>query len=89
MELKYGHRNTYQHALDKERLEWLSKQTNRSNSQTEFLYQLVDGNFEKLKELEEQLKNCFVFGCPDSKEELEEVMSKSSKNKWFVLDKKF
>jgi hypothetical protein len=74
METIYGHTETYQYLLDKERLNWLTDRTNRSNGQTQFLYQLVDGDFEKLKELETQIKNCFLFYCPGDKESVEEVM---------------
>jgi hypothetical protein len=33
-ELKYGHRNTYLYELEKEKLNWLTDKTNRSNSQS-------------------------------------------------------
>ena len=64
-----------EYKLDKEQLDFLTKRTNRSVNQTQFLYQLVDGDFEKLKQLEMQLKNCFCFFCPADKESVEEVMN--------------
>jgi D-hexose-6-phosphate mutarotase len=85
MEVKYGHSETYQYNLDKERLNWLTDRTNRSNNQTQFLFQLVDGDFEKLKALEVQVKNCFVFYCPGDKEAVEEVMKMTPKSDYFKL----
>lgn len=55
-------------------LEWFSNHFNRSNSQCHFLLDLCDGNYMKLKELEVQMKEKFVFYCPGDKEELEKVM---------------
>lgn len=74
MELRYGYKETYQYELDNEKLNWLTDRTNRSNAQTLFLFQLVDGDFEKLKQLEMQIKNCFYFSCPADKEAVDEVM---------------
>ena len=85
MELKYGNTKTYKHELDKERLNWLTDKTNRSNSQTLFLFQLVDGDFEKLKEVEMQIKNCFYFACPSDKDELNKLMSMQPKSTYFSL----
>ena len=83
MELQYGRSQTYKYELDKERMNWLTDRTNRSNGQTQFLFQLVDGNFEKLKQLEMQLKNCFVFYCPADKYEVENVMNMQPKSAHF------
>ena len=85
MELKYGNTKTYKYELDKERLNWLTDKTNRSNSQTLFLFQLVDGDFEKLKEVEMQIKNCFYFACPSDKDELNKLMSMQQKSTYFSL----
>ncbi len=87
MELKYGKVNTYEHNLDKEQLNWLTDQTNRSNAQTLFLFQLVDGDFEKLKQLEVKIKNCYYCACPDTKEEVEEILKWETKSNWFALEK--
>lgn len=73
MILKYGQTETYKYRLTKEQLDWITNQTNRSNGQTQFLFQLVDGDFEKLKQLELQIKNCF-YSCPGDKEEVEKLM---------------
>ena len=82
--LKYGYKRTYKYNLDNERMNWLSDRTNRSNNQTRFLFELVDGNFEKLKRLEEQLKNCFC-NPPADKESVEEVMKMKPKKEFFKL----
>ena len=83
--LKYGQTKTYKHELDKERLNWLTDRTNRSNGQTQFLFQLVDGDFEKLKQLEMKIKNCFYSACPADKETVDEVMNMQPKSEWFSL----
>jgi hypothetical protein len=85
MDLKYGQTKTYKYELDKERLEWLTDRTNRSTGQTQFLYQLVDGNFEKLKQLEVQIKNCFYSACPADKRTVDKVMSMQQKSDYFSL----
>jgi hypothetical protein len=85
MELKYGQTKTYKYELDKERLNWLTDRTYRSNGQTQFLFQLVDGDFKKLKQLEMKIKNCFYCSCPADKETVEEVMNMQSKSEYFSL----
>ena len=83
MEFKYGQSLVYN--LDKTKLDWLTSQTNRSKSQTLFLFQLVDGDFEKLKALETQIKNCFIFYCPDTMDEVKQIMKLKSDRKHFKL----
>ncbi len=83
--VKYGQSSTYPFELDKERLEWLSDKVNRSKGQTQFLFQMVGGDFEKLKALEVQMKNCFVSYCPADVEEVEKVMALVPKSNWFTL----
>jgi hypothetical protein len=83
--VKYGQSSTYPFELDKERLEWLSDKVNRSKGQTQFLFQMVGGDFEKLKALEVQIKNCFVRYCPAYFEEVEKVMALVPKSNWFTL----
>lgn len=85
MKLKYGNTKTYLYDLDKDLLDELTKRTNRSKSQTQFLFQLVDGDFEKLKELEVKMKNCFFTGCPADKNAVEEVMKMTEKTDYFKL----
>lgn len=83
--LKYGDVANYKYNLPSEQMNFLTAATNRSVAQTLFLYQLVDGDFEKLKLLEEQTKNCFVAYCPDNKQQVAEIMQKEPKNKWFKI----
>jgi hypothetical protein len=84
-ELKYGITSTYKHKLDEERMAWLTNRTRRSVGQTLFLFQLVDGDFEKLKRLETQIKNCHFSGSPIDKETVDEVLSMQPKSVWFNL----
>lgn len=74
MTVKYAD-NNYKHKLEKEVLDYLTDKTNRSKLQTLFLFNLVDGDMNKYKRLEEQLKNCLCFFCPDTDEQVEEVMN--------------
>jgi hypothetical protein len=86
MELKYGKKETYNHELDKEKLDALTLKTRRSNLQTQFLFNLVKGDVDKLVHLEEQLKNNFLFYCPDNESELNHVLNLTPKTKWFKID---
>lgn len=85
MELKYGLTQTYKFKLSEEQLNLLVDKTNRSKDQTQFLFNLVDGDFERLKELETKLKNCFYAGCPTDKETVNHIMNMQLKNEWFSL----
>ncbi len=76
--------------LDKERLDWLTDKTNRSNGQTQFLYNLLEGDFEKLVQLEMQLRNCLCGYCPGDMEEVEKVLKmKPSGNVDFYKNTKY
>lgn len=54
--------NTY--VLDNERLNALTSFSNRSNGQTQFLFQL----------LERKIKETFCSYCPDTKDEVEKIL---------------
>jgi len=56
-------------------LEWFSTYFNRGLPQCSFLLDLCDGNYMKLRELEVQIKDKFVFYCPGNKEEVAKVMA--------------
>ena len=71
--------------LDDYLLNWLTDRTNRSNAQTQFLFQLVDGDFNKLKDLEVKIKNCHVSYCPGDKDEVNNVLAMVENHKWFTL----
>ena len=85
MTLEYGKTETYEHELSEENLKWLVKRTNRSDRQTLFLFQLVDGDFEQLKKLETLIKNCFYTSCPGNKEEAEKILETEPKSNYFSL----
>lgn len=85
MGLKYGFVNTYAHKMDGFILKWIVEKTNRSANQTQFLYQLVGGDFQKLKTLEERIKNINYIGCPSTSEEVVSILNTKSENEWFKL----
>ena len=70
-----------------EKLKELTKKTNRSFRQTQMLYDLVDKDFEKLKKLEVQIKNCFVNYCPATKNEVDKIMKAKPKSDYFNLER--
>lgn len=72
--LKYGEPKTYKHSLSKADMDYMVEKTNRSKFQTLFLFNLVDGDLQSLKNLEMQLRNCLCFYCPETKEEVQKVM---------------
>lgn len=57
-----------------DKLEWFSNITNRSKRQTEMLYDLVGGNWDKLKELELKIRIGHIQYCPSSKKEVNEIL---------------
>jgi len=64
--------------------------TNRSRGQTVFLLELLEGDMDKLLELELKLKNNFVMYCPSDRESVDEVFnmgydSNRRKKMWFTL----
>ena len=66
--------------LDNELLEKLTNKTNRSKGQTNFLYDLLDGDLVKLLKLEERVKNnSTILGtsgyCPADLETVEWILS--------------
>lgn len=64
-----------QYKLDQETLKYLVGRTNRAEHQTQFLYNVVGGNYVYLKQLEMKLKNALVSWCPENEEEVEYIMS--------------
>lgn len=76
-----------EYEMDKELLDKFTDATNRSKGQTSFLFNLVKGDFLKLVELEERLKNNHLSYCPGDEEEVEKVLCMDKYgNKWFNLD---
>ena len=65
-------------------LENFTTATNRSKSQTTFLYDLCDSNFLKLVMLEEKIKNLHLSYCPGDKEEVEKILAMEEiENPWY------
>ena len=60
--------------------------TKRSKGQTNYLFDLCDGDFQKLVKLEEKIKNNFIGYCPSSKEEIEKILNMVDESGWFNLD---
>ena len=60
--------------------------TNRSKGQTNFLFDLCDGDFQKLVKLEEKIKNNFLSYCPEDKEEVEKILTMDDESGWYNLD---
>jgi hypothetical protein len=67
-------------------LDKFTSATNRSKGQTNFLFDLCDGNFQKLIKLEEKIKNNFLSYCPEDKEEVEKILAMEDESRWFNLD---
>jgi hypothetical protein len=74
-DLIYGNPETYKYKMSDDILIGFSSIFNRKTHQTMFLFQLVDGNIEKLWLLEMAIKNRFYFRCPENKEEVEKLMA--------------
>ena len=83
--VKYGDVSSYSFRLEKEKLDFIVERTNRHPMQVQFLFQLVRGDYEKLKELEEKLKNNFIPYCPSTFSEVERILYQREKSKWFKL----
>lgn len=56
-------------------IEELIEKTNRSKSQTLFLLQLLDNDFDKLVLLESKIKEQYIAYCPSTKEEIEKILT--------------
>ena len=59
--------------LEDDMLMWFVSQTGRSINQTKMLFDLV-GDVDTLKKLEYNIKNGFVYYCPDSLEEVQAIL---------------
>ncbi len=66
-------------------LNWLTHLTQRSFEQTQFLFELCDGNFLRLCQLEEKIKNIHSTKCPVNKAEIEAILAIENHNNWFNL----
>ena len=61
--------------LKKEKLEEVQKISNRSTNQTQFLFNLLKGNYERLLKLEKKIKEKFISYCPDNEKEVIEILN--------------
>jgi len=61
--------------LDDKRLNFLTSTFNRSKNQTQFLYDLLDGDFDKLFQLELTIKNKHIHYCPSDMEEVNKILN--------------
>lgn len=82
-EPKYGYEPEYKFELSKDELKYFTSKTRRSARQTQYLFQLVDGDLDKLKFLEEQIKNLFLYYSPLTKEKVDEILKMTPKTKYF------
>jgi hypothetical protein len=72
--------------MDNDLLDRFTDVTNRSKGQTNFLYDLCDGDFQKLVTLEEKIRNNFLSYCPGDKEEVEKILAMDNESDWFNLN---
>lgn len=56
-------------------LEYFAHVSNTSHNQTRQLFELCNNDFEKLMELEAKRKKHFVFFCPATKKEVEDILN--------------
>ena len=61
----------------------LTKITNRSLGQTQFLFELCDYDFEKLLDAERKIWNNFLFCCPGTKKELNRILDLGYGSGWY------
>lgn len=71
--------------LEQDQLNWLTHLTCRSFEQTQFLFDLCEGDFLHLCKLEEKIKNIHSTQCPSTKDEIQKILSKKTKENWFKL----
>ncbi len=74
--VKYGDESTYTYKLSKYFLNYITDRTNRSNRQTQYLFNLVGGSIQTLVELEKAIKKHHITHCPDSLEYINEILSR-------------
>jgi len=71
--------------LTRDQLDWLTQLTNRSSEQTQFLFELCEGNFLRLCSLEEKIKSNHSTQCPKNKAQIESILGSKTKDNWFNL----
>lgn len=78
--IKYG--STLKYSLDAETITYLVYHTNNSHYQLNWMYNLVNGNIDKLKLLIYKIKNNFIYYVPSDVKEVNHILSLNSKE-WF------
>ena len=71
--------------IEQDQLEWLTQLTNRSFEQTQFLFDLCEGDFLHLCKLEEKIKNLHFTQCPNTKADIQNILSTKNTKNWFNL----
>jgi len=64
-----------EYKLSDELLEYLTTNYNRSKNQLQFLYNLLDGDFDKLLLLEEKIKEKHINYCPGCIKEINNILN--------------
>jgi len=59
---------------------------NRSVQQTNFLFELLGNDFQKLIDLELKIKNNFIYYCPDDLNEVDFIMKLTDKSDYFEVE---
>ena len=58
---------------------------NRSIQQTNFLFELLGNNYQRLIDLELKIKNNFINYCPGDLEDVEVIMNQETRTDWFNI----
>ena len=61
--------------LKDDQLKYLTSTYNRSKNQLQFLYDLLDGNFDKLLLLHEKIKEKHINYCPGDIDEINNILN--------------
>jgi len=72
--------------MNKRLIDKISTIFNRSVQQTNFLFELMDNDFQKLIDLELKIKNNFIHYCPSNLNEVDSIMKIDNKSDWFKID---
>lgn len=75
LSLNYRNTKTYKYKMPKYEMDAATAYSMRSEGQTLFLYQLVDGDFDILMFLEMAIKKQNISYCPDSHVEVSFILS--------------
>ena len=70
---------------EKRLIDKISTVFNRSIQQTNFLFELLGNDFEKLINLELKIKNNFIHYCPGDLEEVDIIMNQETSSEWFKI----